>query len=142
MVAYACYRHDNNYHDSLIGIAANGNRVVVADKGNHCFYLLTAVGKFLKKVGGQQGTGGGELHTPFGVAFDRAGNIVVSDVGNHRISVFNAGGLFRYCFGCKGSQLGMFRTPRQPCASTTRTYWWLQTSRTQRLQLFNLKNTN
>ena len=43
---------------------------------------------------GKQGKSVGELNCPFGVSFDRAGNVYVADFGNNRVQVFSADGEF------------------------------------------------
>ena len=115
---------------------------MVADRDNHCVYILTGAGKRLKKVGGVLGSAQGELNAPFGVTLDQRGRIAVSECGNHRISVFSAGGVFQHCFGCKGSQLGMFRTPRHLCFNHQQGLLVVCDEHNQRLQLFNLEAGN
>ncbi|MGA9370469.1 MAG: hypothetical protein WBV53_01330 [Solirubrobacterales bacterium] len=48
---------------------------------------------------GIPGGGAGQLNAPRGIAVDGAGNVYVAEQNNHRISVFNAAGAFKYAFG-------------------------------------------
>ena len=48
---------------------------------------------------GTIGPGAGELSDPFGLAFDSAGNLYVSERNNHRISAFSPDGTFLRAFG-------------------------------------------
>ena len=43
---------------------------------------------------------------------DSAGFLYVSEMRNHRVSVFNSSGDFMMAFGSKGSGLGQFQMPR------------------------------
>jgi hypothetical protein len=101
---------------------------------NHCFYILTVLGKLLSTVG-MQGGGDGQLHMPFGIALDQHSNIIVSECGNHR----TPGGHFLRSFGCKGSQFGMFHSPRLLCFNH-QGMLVVTDEQNQRLQLFNLSN--
>ena len=76
---------------------------------------------------------------PFGVAIDKHGNIAVSECGNHRISIFTAGGKFVRCFGSKGSEAGMFRSPRHLCFNA-QGLLVVADEQNQRLQLFDLSS--
>lgn len=110
--------------------------MVLADKGSHCLYILTQHGQQLARVG-KQGSAPGDLHIPFGVALDKHGNIAVSECGNHRVSVFTPGGKFVRCFGGKGSEGGLFRTPRHMCFNNLNLLV-VSDEQNQRLQLFEL----
>lgn len=64
------------------------------------------------RVIGQRGSGSGQFLFPQYVAFDVAGNIVVSDSGNDRIQVMQySDGVHLRSFGCKGSGNGQFNCP-------------------------------
>ena len=76
---------------------------------------------------------------PYGVALDKDGSIVISECGNHRISIFTSGGKFVRCFGCKGTEPGMFRTPRHICFNTLGQLVVCD-EQNQRLQMFDLSN--
>lgn len=108
----------------------------MADSGGHCLYILTAYGQLLTRVGGE-GAGPGDLYVPYGVALDKKGNIFVSELANHRISVFTPGGNFLHEFGCKGSDVGMFRDPRLLCFNQ-QGLLVVCDEQNQRVQLFNL----
>ena len=57
---------------------------------------------------GKKGHGDGELDTPRGLSVDKAGHLMVCDVGNHRVQVFELSGKFVTKFGTKGSGIGEF----------------------------------
>ena len=120
------------------GITAGENRVVVADSGGHCLYILTAYGQLLTRMGGG-GAGPGDLYVPYGVALDKQGNIFVSELTNHKISVFTPGGNFLMDFGCKGSDAGMFHDPKLICFNHQGVLVVCD-EQNQRIQLFNPTN--
>jgi DNA-binding beta-propeller fold protein YncE len=70
---------------NLIGVV----NVVVADTGNARISVSTDQGAFLEKWGGP-GAGPGQYSTPWGVAVDRSGQVLVADSGNHRVQRTNA----------------------------------------------------
>ena len=49
---------------------------------------------------------------------DKEGNIIITESGNNRISVFSSSGAFLKHFGRKGSDPGMFHHPRHVCVNT------------------------
>lgn len=55
--------------------------------------------------------GAGQFDVVGGLAVDAAGNIYVSDTGNHRVQKYDAGGLLIAAFGEFGSGVGQFDTP-------------------------------
>jgi hypothetical protein len=58
------------------------------------------------------GSGAGLFSNPAGVALDGAGNVYVSDTGNHRIQKFDPNGAFLTQWGTLGSGNGQFNGPR------------------------------
>ena len=61
---------------------------------------------------GQRGSAAGMLRKPWGVAVNERNEIVVSEVGNHRIQVFSSDGTYLRSFGRKGDKQGEFNCPR------------------------------
>ena len=52
-----------------------------------------------------------ELYDPRGIAVDTNGMVYVSELGNHRISVFTSEGHYVTSFGEKGKGQGQFKFP-------------------------------
>jgi tripartite motif-containing protein 71 len=68
------------------------------------------------RIGKGAGEGPGQMSSPRGIAVDAQGRIYAADLGNSRISVFNADGTPAFSFGKKGeeppkSKLGDFNEP-------------------------------
>ena len=107
-------------------------RLLVADRGNHCIWSLTADGtQIIGKIGS------GFLHFPYGVSTTSNGSIVVTESGKDRISVFSASGEFIRCFGRSGSEPGMFDHPRHVCINQ-KGQVIVADEMNQRLQIFEL----
>jgi DNA-binding beta-propeller fold protein YncE len=82
-----------------------GGNVVVADQGNHALRLVTPSGEVVTIAGGN-GPGmvdgpamEAHFHSPRDVAVDAAGNIYVTDVGNHRIRRLGLDGMVQTVAG-------------------------------------------
>ena len=88
------------------GIAVNCKRMIaLANQDKHCIFIFDREGKFLRQLG-CYGKYPGELNTPADVTFVNEDEILVIDVGNHRIQQFNVhSGNFinsfgRFGYGC------------------------------------------
>lgn len=87
-------------HPSGIAIDKAGN-IFIADTSNHCIRRVDTRGIISTVAGdgtfGYSGDGGpaalAQLNRPSGVAVDDAGDLYISDAGNHRIRLLNAGGV-------------------------------------------------
>ena len=64
----------------------------MADSGNYRIQVFTAEGVFLRMVWGK-------LDFPVGVTIDSDDMVYVSELLNHRVSVFTSGGQFMMSFG-------------------------------------------
>jgi hypothetical protein len=60
---------------------------------------------------GTLGNGDGQFVYPYGVATDAAGNVYVTDSGNHRIQKFTSSGTYLTQWGTQGSGDGQFDGP-------------------------------
>ena len=60
---------------------------------------------------GKKGSGEGMLNYPMGVAVSDRDEIVVADICNHRVQVFDSDGTFLRSFGHKGENAGEFKNP-------------------------------
>lgn len=116
----------NGQFESPGGIAVDrANNVYVADTFNNRIQKFDATGKFLGKWGtpcdlqsgkgcvdpdgpGPLKLGDGQFNLPIGIAFDRDGNLYVTDAFNHRVQKFDPTGKFLGSFGVFGSEDGQF----------------------------------
>ena len=67
---------------------------------------------------GSQGAGPGQFHLPRGVSLSSGGDIVVCDMGNHRMQVLSADGTFVRQWGSEGETLGQFYDPNSVAVSS------------------------
>lgn len=81
--------------------------------GNHRVQVLRASDGVCLRAFGSKGSGNGNFSSPFGVALDRNGDVVVADTENHRVQVlrFSDGACLR-TIGSRGSGNGQFESPR------------------------------
>lgn len=97
-----------NGRPSGLSIHPNGS-LVVSDSHYNCVRLYTWDGQLLKTIGGESGSGPGQLSYISDALFDSAGNLYVAEFGdNQRISKFDAEGQFVKSWGSAGSELGQF----------------------------------
>ena len=95
---------------SPFDVAVNvNNQLLVADRSSHCIVTFTLDGHYVGKFG-TPGPNRGQLYSPFSLATDENGFILVSDA-NHRVSVFDHVSNFIHCFGSYGSGSGQFNIP-------------------------------
>ncbi|XP_078664011.1 tripartite motif-containing protein 2-like [Branchiostoma floridae x Branchiostoma belcheri] len=84
---------------SPYGLAVQSNgRVVVADDDKHSIFLFEADGTLVKQVGGK-GRGEGQFKDPGLVCVDGEDNIIVSDIENDCVQVFDSNLVFKHKFG-------------------------------------------
>jgi streptogramin lyase len=75
-----------------IGVAVDGEgSIIIADFSNHCVRKITPKGTVSTLAGsGNEGFADGagvsaQFNCPYGVAVDGEGNVIVTDLGNHRV---------------------------------------------------------
>ena len=90
---------DNSSQESFDGpadvfVAPNGDIFVADGYRNSRIVQFSKDGKFLKIIGGVKGSEPGQFNIPHSVVVDSRGRIIVADVENSRIQVFNANGTF------------------------------------------------
>jgi DNA-binding beta-propeller fold protein YncE len=92
-------------------VGPDGN-LYVPDTHYHRVMVYSPGGKLLKQWG-EKGTGPGQFIYPTDIAFDREGNLLVSEYGdNDRIQVFDRDGKYLREFGRFGSGPGEFSRPQ------------------------------
>ena len=67
------------------------NHLLIDDYTNSCIYIFTLDGGYIGKCG-SPGSGRNQLYRPHCLTTALNGYILVSDTGNHRISIFNKDG--------------------------------------------------
>ena len=86
------------------------NRLLVDDYTNSCIYIFTLDGGYVGKFG-SPGSGRDQLYHPHCLTTTLSGYVLVTDTGNHRISIWKDGNCI-HSFGCLGSGNGEFNSPR------------------------------
>ena len=76
-----------------IAYNAINNRVYVCDTKNHRITILNHDLTFHGSYG-SEGSGAGQFNTPSGISVDSKGNVLVADLSNNRIQVFDASGRY------------------------------------------------
>lgn len=90
---------------------------------------------------GTSGSGNGQfLNGAGGVAVDSAGNVYVTDLGNHRIEKFTAGGSFIMSWGGSGTGNGQFSGPEGIAVDLSDNVYVADTGN-HRIQKFNTSGT-
>jgi DNA-binding beta-propeller fold protein YncE len=89
---------------------AQGN-VYVADYTNDRISVFSATGMWSRHIG-TRGTAPGQLKRPYGVDFDAAGDLYVSD-GNDEIDKYSPSGLLLRTYGSRGTGVGQFQNIRR-----------------------------
>ena len=75
------------------GVGYNKANGKIYLSSNHMVHVLNTDLSYYTEFG-EHGQDEGDFRFPYGVSFDRAGNVYVADTGNHRIQVFSADGEF------------------------------------------------
>jgi streptogramin lyase len=75
-------------------IATNGDIFVADGYRNSRVVHFSKDGKFVRNIGGVKGTEPGQFNIPHSVVVDSRGRIIVADVENSRIQVFDSNGKF------------------------------------------------
>lgn len=78
-----------------LALAADDEHVYVLDKGGTRIAALRAADGSLAWIAGREGSGPGELKRPQGITRSPGGEVIVSDAGNGRLSVFGTDGRYR-----------------------------------------------
>ncbi|CAN0508850.1 unnamed protein product, partial [Phaeothamnion confervicola] len=82
------------------------------------------------------GNGIGELKSPAGLAFDRDGNVYVTEIGNNRVQVFDKSGVSIAMWGSKGSGEGEFGNLHGIIVDKTTGHVYVADTANNRIQVF------
>ena len=95
---------DNDHFDYPIGVAVSGSRIFVADSSNHRVQVFNRTTRaYEATVGtGSSGTGNSQFNFTVDVAVDAAGNLYVTDWGNHRVQKFDNSLAYQSTYGTTG----------------------------------------
>jgi streptogramin lyase len=75
-------------------VAPNGDIFVADGYRNSRVVQFSKDGKFIRKIGGVKGTEPGQFNIPHSVVVDSKGRLIVADVENSRLQVFDGSGKF------------------------------------------------
>ena len=107
MLKFGSNGTDNGQFTRPTGIAIlSDGKICVSDTGNNRVQVFDSIGTFVFKIGGATtaaSSADGEFNTPLGITVDSENNIIVADVSNNRIQVFNSTGTFMCKFGSYGT---------------------------------------
>jgi sugar lactone lactonase YvrE len=92
-----------------LAVDSDGN-LYVAEYAGHVD-VFSPTGSRLATFG-SHGDGPGQLNSPYDVALDGQGHVLVADSFNHRIEVFTTDGAYLTAWGTRGSDPGQFIQPR------------------------------
>ena len=79
--------------ESLFCVIYHQDRFFVSDTKANYIKVFNKEGKFLYNIG-SEGSGDGELQSPFGLAIDKSNNLIVCDQANGRLQIFRPDGTF------------------------------------------------
>jgi hypothetical protein len=97
-----------NGRPSGLSIDRDGN-LLVSDSHYHCLRIYSPEGKLLRTLGGEAGTGPGQLSYVSDALQDEDGFYYIAEFGeNQRITKLDAAGKFVMCWGSPGSEPGQF----------------------------------
>ena len=77
-----------------VAVTPDGDVYVTDGYANSRVVHFNPEGELVRIIGGVEGSEPGQLDLPHGLAIDSAGNIIVSDSDNQRVSVFDKDGAF------------------------------------------------
>ena len=110
--------------------------VVVLDKSHKCMHLYSKNGHLLKSCISQGQGPGSFVNLPRFFCFDLAGNIIISDWGNHRIKIVSQSEQLIHTIGREGKEIGEFMHPYGICISKLGTIFVLSENPNFSMQCF------
>lgn len=109
------------------------DHIIVSDTENDRIQVFDKMGHWLLTLGD------GLLSAPRGIAFSPTGELYVAESSAHRISIFNAKGVYLRSFGNKGTELGQFEIPNN-LAFDAQGLLYVTDHDNNRIQVFNAQN--
>jgi len=100
-----------------VGLAIDGDALVVADSQAHCIFVFDMRGIFRFQFG-RRGVAPGEFNFPTHVSADSQGRLLVTDSLNSRVQIFSADGKFISKIGSGGDTSGYFGRPKGVAADS------------------------
>src|SRR5262249_17377271 len=114
----------------------DGN-LLVSDSHYHCLRIYSPQGKELKKIGGEAGTGPGQLGYVSDVVQDAGRNYYIAEFGeNQRITKLGRRGRFLKSWGSPGSEPGQFARARALALGPDDGYLYVADACNHRIQVF------
>lgn len=93
-----------------LALSPAGGLLYAVDACNHRIQVFTLQGEFVREFGGP-GSGPGQFHLPYDIAFDRDGDLYISERGNCRVQKLTADGKSLGTWGTPGKDPGQLADP-------------------------------
>ena len=120
-----------------IAFSRKQEELIVSSRTGHCVYVFTPAGKKLRSFG-SYGSDDGQFKFPEFLAVDRDGNILVVDVGNHRVQMFSEDGRCLKAVGTEGKTGALkFKCPDGIAINNTNNKVYVVDSYNDRIQILN-----
>ena len=111
--------------------------VVVTELNKHCVSIFNPFTQALVRTFGIHGSSPGKFDTPWGVAVDGEGNILVADAFNHRIQKYAVNGRFLSTVGTRGEGFLQFKFPSDIAFNIHNQKLYVADSDNHRVQILN-----
>jgi DNA-binding beta-propeller fold protein YncE len=95
----------------------NQREIIICEMMAHTVSVYESINevKLNRRIGNGRGSARGQLDRPAGVCLNSFGEIFVTEMSNHRVSVFRHDGSFSRTFGSKGNANGQLNNPWGIC---------------------------
>ena len=109
-------------------------------RGNNRIQKFDSQGEFLSEFRAVEFTGV-ELLNPTGIAIDAAGDVYVTDTGNHRVIKFNSVGRGIRAWGVPGLGIGEFESPGSVAVSASGEWIYVMDQGNSRIHRYDKEGT-